>query len=49
MTDNPFLEQLLNRVGGDRLAMRRTQDIFRAMLDRKLWRQMKSSEDLPLS
>ena len=49
MIDNPFLEQLLNRVGGDRLAMRRTQDIFRAMLDRKLWRQMKSSEDLPLN
>lgn len=48
MTDNPFLEQLLNRIGGDRQAMRRSQEIFRSMLDRKLWKQLQADQDAPL-
>ena len=48
MTDNPFLEQLMNRIGGDRQAVRRAEDIFRAMLDRKLWRQMQANREVPL-
>ena len=49
MINNPFLEQLTHRLDGDRQAMSRTQDIFRALVDRKLWRQLKSSEEIPLS
>jgi ABC-type bacteriocin/lantibiotic exporter with double-glycine peptidase domain len=49
MIDNPFLEQLARRLDGDRQAMSRTQEIFRGMIDRKLWKQMRASEDLPLS
>ena len=49
MSYNPLLEQLARRIDGDRQAMSRTQDIFRALVDRKLWRQMKSSEEIPLS
>ena len=47
MTTNIFLQQLAQRVDGDRKAMRQTLDILRSMIDRKLWKQMQSGADLP--
>ena len=49
MINNPFLEQLARRLDGDRQAMSRTQDIFRSMVDRKVWKQMKLTEEIPSS
>ena len=49
MLDNPFLEQLARRLDGDRQAMSRTQDIFRSMVDRKVWKQMRLTEEIPSS
>ena len=48
MMKNLFLEQLAQRMDGDRKAMSQTMEILRSMLDRKLWKQMESSVDLPL-
>ena len=47
MITNIFLQQLAQRVDGDRKAMRQTVDILRSMIDRKLWKQMQSGADLP--
>ena len=47
MITNIFLQQLTQRVDGDRKAMRQTVDILRSMIDRKLWKQMQSGADLP--
>ena len=47
MITNIFLQQLAQRVDGDRKAMRQTVDILRSMMDRKLWKQMQSGADLP--
>ena len=47
MTTNIFLQQLAQRVDGDRKAMRQTLDILRSMIDRKLWKQMQSGADIP--
>ena len=47
MITNVFLQQLAQRVDGDRKAMRQTVDILRSMIDRKLWKQMQSGADLP--
>lgn len=47
MATNIFLEQLAQRVDGDRKAMTKTLDILRSMIDRKLWKQMEISVDLP--
>ena len=47
MITNIFLQQLAQRVDGDRNAMRQTVDILRSMIDRKLWKQMQSGADLP--
>ncbi len=49
MINNPFLEQLAQRLDGDRQAMSRTQDIFRSLVDRKVWKQMRYSEEMPLN
>ena len=49
MFNNSFLEQLARRLDGDRQAMSRTQDIFRSMVDRKVWKQMKLTEEIPSS
>jgi len=48
MKNNIFLEQLAQRMNGDRKAMSQTMEILRSMIDRKLWKQMESSVDLPL-
>jgi ABC-type bacteriocin/lantibiotic exporter with double-glycine peptidase domain len=47
MITNIFLQQLAQRVDGDRKAMRQTLDILRSMIDRRLWKQMQSDADLP--
>ena len=47
MITDPYLQQLARRIDGDREAMRKTLDILRAMIDRKLWKQMASSVELP--
>ena len=47
MSTSIFLQQLAQRLDGDRQAIRQSQDILRAMLDRKLWKQMKSAVALP--
>ena len=49
MINNPFLEQLTHRLDGDRQAMSRTQDIFRSLVDRKVWKLMRYSEEMPLN
>ena len=47
MNKNIFLEQLEQRLNGDRKAMSQARDILRAMIDRKLWKQMEAAIDLP--
>ena len=47
METNIFLQQLSQRMDGDRRAMMKTLEILRSMIDRKLWKQMESSMDLP--
>ena len=47
MKMNMFLKQLARRMDGDRKAMGQAQDILRAMIDRKLWKQMESAIELP--
>lgn len=47
METNIFLQQLTQRMDGDRKAMTKTLNILRSMIDRKLWKQMESSVDLP--
>ena len=42
-----FLQQLAQRVDGDRKAMSQARDILRSMIDRKLWKQMKSAVERP--
>ena len=44
---NIFLQQLAQRVDGDRKAMSQARNILRSMIDRKLWKQMKSAVELP--
>ena len=48
MKKSLFLEQLAQRMNGDRKALSQTIEILRSMIDRKLWKQMESSVDLPL-
>ena len=47
MKMNIFLQQLAQRVDGDRKAMSQAQDILRSMIDRKLWKQVKSAVERP--
>ena len=47
MKTNIFLQQLAQRMDGDRKAMSKTRDILRSLVDRKLWKQMESSVELP--
>ena len=48
METNIFLQQLSQRMDGDRRAMRKTLEILRSMIDRKLWKQMEQSVDSPV-
>ena len=47
MKTNIFLQQLAQRMDGDRKAVNQAMDILRSMIDRKLWRQMESTMELP--
>ena len=47
MITNIFLQQLTQRMDGDRKVMTKTLNILRSMIDRKLWKQMEASVDLP--
>jgi len=47
MKTNIFLQQLAQRMDGDRKAMSKTRDILRSLVDRKLWKQMETSVELP--
>ena len=47
MAESLFLQQLAQRMDGDRKAMSQAQDILRSMIYRKLWKQMQSTVDLP--
>ena len=47
MITNPFLQQLAQRLDGDRKAMSQARDILCSMIDRRLWKQMESAVDLP--
>ena len=43
MKNNIFLQQLVQRMDGDRKAMSQARDILRSVIDRKLWKQMESA------
>ena len=47
MDTNVFLEQLVQRINGDRKAMSQARDILLAMIDRKLWKQMSAAQEMP--
>ena len=47
MNTNIFLQQLAQRMDGDRKAISQAQAILRSMIDRKLWKQMESTAELP--
>ena len=47
MRTDIFLQQLAQRLDGDRKALRQAHDILRSMIDRKLWKQMESAVELP--
>ena len=49
MITDPYLQQLARRIDGDREAMRKTLDILRSMIDRKLWKQMESKKEKPMN
>ena len=47
MRTDMFLQQLAQRMDGDRKAISQAETILRSMIDRKLWKQMESSAELP--
>ena len=47
MNTSIFLQQLAQRMDGDRKAMSQTMDLLRSLLDRKLWKQMQSAQETP--
>ena len=47
MAESLFLQQLAQRMDGDRKAISQAETILRSMIDRKLWKQMESSAELP--
>ena len=47
MKTNIFLQQLAQRRDGDRKSLSQTMDVLRSMLDRKLWKQMETDEEMP--
>ena len=47
MKTSIFLQQLARRMDGDRKAMNQAQDILRSIIDRKLWKQMVNTMEIP--
>ena len=45
--NNPFFEQLVQRIEGDRQALNQTADIFRGMIDRKMWQKLTRQKEIP--
>ena len=45
--NNLFFEQLVQRIEGDRKAMNRAADIFRGMIDRRLWKKLMQRREIP--
>ena len=45
--NNPFFEQLVRRIEGDRQALNQTADIFQGMIDRKMWQKLTSRKEIP--
>ncbi|MBQ2515441.1 MAG: hypothetical protein II533_03785, partial [Bacteroidales bacterium] len=45
--NNLFFEQLVQRIEGDRKAMNRAVDIFRGMIDRRVWRRLTLKREIP--
>ena len=45
--NNPFFEQLVQRIEGDRQALNQTADIFRGMIDRKMWQKLTHQKEIP--
>ena len=45
--NNPFFEQLVQRIEGDRQALNQSADIFRAMIDRKMWKKLTRQREIP--
>lgn len=42
-----FFEQLVQRIEGDRKAMNQAADIFRGMIDRKVWQKITQQREIP--
>ncbi len=45
--NNPFFEQLAQRIEGDRQALNQTADLFRGMIDRKEWEKITRQREIP--
>ncbi len=45
--NNLFFEQLVQRIEGDRKAMNRAADIFRGMIDRRVWKKLTLKREIP--
>ncbi|MDY6444452.1 MAG: ATP-binding cassette domain-containing protein [Bacteroidales bacterium] len=45
--NNLFFEQLVQRIEGDRKAMNQAADLFRGMIDRKVWKKLTLKREIP--
>jgi len=45
--NNPFFEQLVQRIEGDRRALNQSADILRGMIDRKMWLKLTHKREIP--
>ena len=45
--NNPFFDQLVRRIEGDRRALNQAADIFQGMIDRKMWQQLTRKQEIP--
>ena len=45
--DNLFFEQLVQRIEGDQKALNEASDLFRGMIDRKIWKQLTRQKEIP--
>ena len=45
--NNLFFDQLVQRIEGDKKALNSAADIFRGMIDRKMWKKLTSQREIP--
>ena len=45
--NNPFFEQLVQRIEGDRQSLNQSADILRGMIDRKMWLKLTRKRVIP--